>query len=147
MSVRVFGAPEAERFGLDLGRTFQLTNILRDVDEDALRERVYVPLDMLAEAGIPDGPAAAHRRPSALRCDLREAGAARGGGLRGGGGGACTRRDARALLPARVMMWGYRRLLERMAARGWSAPRPRPRLTRAEKGRMAWMALGGFGRA
>jgi phytoene synthase len=56
-------------FGLDLGRTLQLTNILRDVDEDAARERVYVPLDMLAAAGIPDGPAAgivAHPRFAAI---------------------------------------------------------------------------------
>ena len=57
MSVRIFGAPEAEGFGLALGHTFQLTNILRDVDEDALRERVYIPRDLLDAAGIPDGPA------------------------------------------------------------------------------------------
>jgi hydroxysqualene synthase len=144
MSVRVFGAPEAEGFGLDLGRTFQLTNILRDVDEDASRERVYVPLDLLAEAGIPDGPAAgivSHPRFAAI-CERlarrAEAGFA-------AAEADLPRYDARALLPARVMMWGYRRLLERMAARGWAGPRPRPRLTRAEKGRMAWMALG-FGR-
>ena len=141
MSVRVFGAPEAEGFGLDLGRTFQLTNILRDVDEDAARERVYVPLDMLAEAGIPDGPAAgivAHPRFAAICEGLArraEAGFA-------AAEAELPRHDARALLPAWVMMWGYRRLLERMAARGWAGPRPRPRLTRAEKGRMAWMALG-----
>ena len=147
MSVRVFGAPEAERFGLDLGRTFQLTNILRDVDEDALRERVYVPLDMLAAAGIAGRAGFRHRGASALRRDLR-------GRWPGAPRPASPRRrrnsprfDARALLPARVMMWGYRRLLERMAARGWAAgARPRPRLSRAEKGRMAWMALG-LGRA
>jgi hydroxysqualene synthase len=145
MSVRVFGAPEAERFGLDLGRTFQLTNILRDVDEDALRERVYVPLDMLAEAGIPDGPAAAivaHPRFAPICEGLARRAAA---GFAAAEAELATRRDARALLPTRVMMWGYRRLLDRMLARGWSAPRARPRLTRAEKGRMAWMALG-FGR-
>jgi squalene synthase HpnC len=146
MSVRVFGAPEAEGFGLALGRTFQLTNILRDVDEDALRERVYVPLDMLAEAGIPDGPAAG------IVAHPRFAGICEGLARRAEAGFAAAeadlpRYDARALLPARVMMWGYRRLLERMAARGWAAgARQRPRLTPAEKGRMAWMALG-LGRA
>jgi hydroxysqualene synthase len=145
MSVRVFGAPEAERFGLDLGRTFQLTNILRDVDEDAMRERVYVPLDMLAAAGIADGPA------SGIVSHPRFAAICEGLARRAEAGFAAAeaelpRFDARALLPARVMMWGYRRLLERMAARGWAGARPRPRLSRAEKGRMAWMALG-LGRA
>ena len=142
MSVRVFGAPEAEGFGLHLGRTFQLTNILRDVDEDALRERVYVPLDLLAGAGIPDGPAASivsHPRFAAICEGLARRAEA---GFAAAEAELAHRHDARALLPARVMMWGYRRLLERMAARGWAGPRPRPRLTRAEKGRMAWMALG-----
>jgi squalene synthase HpnC len=147
MSVRVFGAPEAESFGLDLGRTLQLTNILRDVDEDAARERVYVPLDMLAAEGIPDGPAAGivtHPRfPAVCEALARRAEA----GFAAAEADLAGRRDARALLPARVMMWGYRRLLARMAARGWAAgARPRPRLSPAEKGRMAWMAMG-LGRA
>ena len=85
MSVRIFGAPEAEGFGLALGHTFQLTNILRDVDEDALRERVYIPRDLLDAAGIPDGPAAQHRRASRLRRDLRQAWRPGGGGLCHGG--------------------------------------------------------------
>ncbi|WP_343897239.1 squalene/phytoene synthase family protein, partial [Craurococcus roseus] len=126
MSVRVFGALEAEGFGLALGRTLQLTNILRDVDEDAARERVYVPLDMLAAEGIQDGPAAgivAHPRfPAICEALARRAEA----GFAAAEADLARRRDARALLPARVMMWGYRRLLARMAARGWAAgARPR----------------------
>jgi hydroxysqualene synthase len=144
MSVRIFGAPEAEGFGLALGHTFQLTNILRDVDEDALRERVYIPRDLLAEAGIPDGPArdiVAHPRFAAICARLGE---------RAQAGFARAETDIRAydpkaLLPAAVMMWGYRRLMDRLAARGWDGARPRPRLTTGEKLRMAWMALG-FGR-
>ena len=50
--------------------------------------------------------------------------------------------DTTALLPARVMMWGYERLFQRMLARGWDGARPRPRLTGGEKLRMAGMALG-----
>ncbi|WP_149540762.1 squalene/phytoene synthase family protein [Siccirubricoccus phaeus] len=144
MAVRIFGAPEAEGFGLALGHTFQLTNILRDVDEDAERERVYVPLALLAAAGIPDGPAAeiiGHPNFAAICEGLAvqaEAGFARAAEEIG-------RFDRKALLPAAVMMWGYRRLFERLLARGWSGPRPRPRLTKGEKLRMAWMALG-FGR-
>jgi phytoene synthase len=41
------------------------------------------------------------------------------------------------------MMWGYRRLLDRLIARGFDGPRqPRPRLTAVEKLRMAVMTLG-----
>jgi len=141
MSVRIFGAPEAHGFGLALGHTFQLVNILRDVDEDALRERVYVPLDLLAAEGIPDGPAQGivrHPRFAAICARLAE---------RARAGFAAAEADIRAhdpkaLLPAAVMMWGYRRLFERLRTRGWDGARPRPRLTLAEKLRMATMALG-----
>ncbi len=39
----------------DLGIAFQLTNIARDVMEDAAAGRVYLPADWLREAGVPDG--------------------------------------------------------------------------------------------
>jgi phytoene synthase len=141
MAVRIFGAPEAEGFGLALGHTFQLTNILRDVDEDALRERVYIPRSLLAAEGIPDGPAreiVAHPRFAAICARL---------GRQAQAGFERAEADIRqypaeALRPAAVMAWGYRRLLDRLVARGWEGARPRPRLSRAEKLRMAWMALG-----
>ena len=48
--IRIFGYtdPRAEKFAEETGIAFQLTNILRDVDEDASRNRVYLPLDELA---------------------------------------------------------------------------------------------------
>jgi phytoene synthase len=54
LSVRVFGVPEAEGEGLahHLGRAFQLTNILRDLDEDAAIGRLYLPREYLLAAGI-----------------------------------------------------------------------------------------------
>jgi len=39
----------------DLGIAFQLTNIARDVMDDAAAGRVYLPADWLAEAGVPEG--------------------------------------------------------------------------------------------
>src|SRR3712207_1020553 len=59
LSIHVFGVPRARDFALDLGRTLQIVNILRDVDEDAACERVYVPLSRLAQLGLHDAPAAA----------------------------------------------------------------------------------------
>jgi phytoene synthase len=48
--IRIFGYTDerAERFAEETGIAFQLTNILRDVIEDASRNRVYLPLDELA---------------------------------------------------------------------------------------------------
>jgi phytoene synthase len=47
--IRIFGYtdPRAEKFAEETGIAFQLTNILRDVVEDASRNRVYLPLDDL----------------------------------------------------------------------------------------------------
>jgi phytoene synthase len=51
ISIEVFGyrgGEEARQHALDLGVALQLTNILRDIQEDADRGRVYIPLDDLA---------------------------------------------------------------------------------------------------
>lgn len=54
LSVRVFEVPPREGPGLahHLGRAFQLTNILRDLDEDAAIGRLYLPREALIGAGI-----------------------------------------------------------------------------------------------
>ena len=48
--IRIFGYtdPAAEKLAEETGVAFQLTNILRDVAEDAERSRVYLPLEDLA---------------------------------------------------------------------------------------------------
>ncbi|MGY4708866.1 phytoene/squalene synthase family protein [Mycolicibacterium sp. CBM1] len=48
----VVPAVEAQPFAEALGRAFQLTNFLRDVDEDLVRNRVYLPADELAAYGV-----------------------------------------------------------------------------------------------
>jgi phytoene synthase len=50
--IRIFGysSPAAEKLAEETGTAFQLTNILRDVREDAERGRVYIPADELAAA-------------------------------------------------------------------------------------------------
>jgi phytoene synthase len=54
LSVRVFGLPQEDGILLahHLGRALQLTNILRDIDEDAGLGRLYLPRESLADAGI-----------------------------------------------------------------------------------------------
>ena len=56
LSVRIFGMDEAQGIELShhLGRALQLTNILRDLDEDAGMGRLYLPKEALLEEGITD---------------------------------------------------------------------------------------------
>ncbi len=54
VSIEIFGHddhPEAEKYAVDLGLAMQLTNILRDIKEDAERDRVYIPQDELRRFG------------------------------------------------------------------------------------------------
>jgi phytoene synthase len=52
--IRIFGYsdPRAEKLAEETGVAFQLTNILRDVKEDAERGRIYLPLDLLHEFSV-----------------------------------------------------------------------------------------------
>jgi 15-cis-phytoene synthase len=52
--IKIFGYidPRAEKLAEETGVAFQLTNILRDVKEDAERGRIYLPLDLLEEFGV-----------------------------------------------------------------------------------------------
>jgi phytoene synthase len=54
MAAEIFGYrdPATLKYAENLGTAFQLTNIIRDVGEDARRGRVYVPLDELARFGL-----------------------------------------------------------------------------------------------
>jgi phytoene synthase len=64
--IRIFGYrdPRAEILAEETGIAFQLTNILRDVAEDAQRNRVYLPLDHMAAHGV-SLDALLHRAPGA----------------------------------------------------------------------------------
>lgn len=54
-SARIFGHthPDTLRYAALLGLAFQLTNIIRDVGEDARRNRIYLPTDELERFGVP----------------------------------------------------------------------------------------------
>ncbi len=55
--IRIFGYTDkrAEGYAIETGVAFQLTNILRDVQEDALRGRVYLPVELMEEFNVPLG--------------------------------------------------------------------------------------------
>ena len=69
--IRIFGYtdPRAEALAEETGVAFQLTNILRDVKEDAERNRIYIPIDLMDEFGesIPELRELAAGRPMTER--------------------------------------------------------------------------------
>ncbi len=132
LSVRVFGVDKGrgEALAHHLGRALQLTNILRDLDEDAGIGRLYLPREVLQEAGIDTtDPQAALMSPGLTKACLQVVDRARmhfaqADTIMKGG-------PRRAMRAPRIMGEVYRLMLDGLVARGWSAPRPRvsvPRL-------------------
>jgi phytoene synthase len=126
LSVRIFGVEEEAGKALahHLGRALQLTNILRDLDEDAALGRLYLPCEALASARIGDV------LPQAVLDDPRV-------------GAACAQVAARAeqhfaeadrimakcpraaVRAPRLMRAAYGSILEKLQRRGWNPPRQR----------------------
>ena len=119
LSVRAFGdsSPAADRVAWALGRALQLTNILRDVDEDAGRGRVYLPREWLEEAGVPLDPVALLTSPGLPAVCERVLAQARA--LFAQAHAAMAECDRRAMRPARLMGASYAALLDRLEKRGW----------------------------
>ncbi len=137
LSVRAFGdaSADADQVAWHLGRALQLTNILRDVAEDAERGRLYLPREWLDEAGMPPEPDAALRHPALPALCARLAATAQR--HFGQAEAAMARCVPRAMKPARLMGATYAALLERMQERGWSNPHERVSLSKFEKLRIA----------
>jgi phytoene synthase len=132
LSVRVFGMPEDDGITLahHLGRALQMTNILRDLDEDAGMGRLYLPREALAAAGIEgDDPATVLSHPAIGRaCETVVAEARRHFTEADAVIARTPRRQVRA---PRIMEEAYRRVLEDMVARGWTWPRNRVHVSRS----------------
>ena len=131
LSVRVFGMEREAGLALahHLGRALQMTNILRDLDEDAAIGRLYLPREALDAAGIAgDNPASVLASPAIDKaCAPVAARAERHFAEAEVIMAASPRRVVRA---PRIMETAYRVMLERMKAQGWRAPRQRVRLSR-----------------
>jgi presqualene diphosphate synthase len=120
LSVRILGdeTPAGERVAAELGRALQLTNILRDLAEDAKRHRLYLPRELLHAHGIfattPSWVLAQPALPDvcrdlAVRAERHYAAAAEAIA-------ACPRSTMR---PVAVMLGIYRALFHQLLSRGW----------------------------
>ena len=123
LAVRIFGAPTpaGARVADHLGRALQLTNILRDLAEDAEIGRLYLPSELLDEAGIATRvPDEVLRHPALpVVCRRVAAMAATHFAAAEAAMAECPRR---AMRPARVMMSVYRLTYERLIAADWQDP-------------------------
>jgi squalene synthase HpnD len=124
LCVNVFGLERADGIDLahHLGRALQLTNIMRDIDEDAALGRLYLPCEALRGAGIeatvPDAVLAHPRLADALtpvleraRGHFREADA------------VMRRCPPKLVRTPRLMAEAYQVYLRKLTQRGWAPPR------------------------
>jgi phytoene synthase len=139
LSVRIFGMPDEAgvELAFHLGRALQLTNILRDLDEDAAMGRLYLPAEALAAAGI------ASRDPLAVVADPRIDAACRWVATKAhehyaAADAVLKRRPAGRIRSPRLMGEVYSAILRATEAEGWAPPRRRVSLGR---GRLLWLVV------
>ena len=139
LSVHIFGDPGATAHAVaeSLGRALQLTNILRDLDEDAARGRLYLPREMLERHGIRGTDPGAVLRHPALPAVCRELAAIAEDHFRASRR-AMARCRRRAMRPAAVMGAVYEATLAALLRRGWREPRDRVGLPAPRK---LWLVL------
>jgi presqualene diphosphate synthase len=134
LSVKVFGLPREDGILLahHLGRALQLTNILRDIDEDAAIGRLYLPSEGLAQAGIsstdplivatdPAVPKVCAPLVERARDHFAQADA------------IMARNSRRAVRAPRIMSKYYGSILALLVARGFANPRTPVRLNKVAR--------------
>jgi len=139
LSVHVFGdqSDAAHAVADALGRALQLTNILRDLAEDAARKRLYLPRELLDRHGIGGSQPAAVLRHPALPAVCRDLAAIAEDHFRDAAR-AMTRCSRRAMRPAAVMAATYRATLAALQQTEWRDPAARISLSKPVK---VWLVL------
>jgi phytoene synthase len=132
--IRIFGYhnPQAEKLAERCGIAFQLTNIIRDVKEDAAMGRIYLPADELKQYGLTAADIAAGADPARIQPLLRlQAERARDFYKSGRELVEYIDDDSRPALWTLVEI--YSRLLEKIARAEYNVFGQKIRLTTAEK--------------
>jgi phytoene synthase len=139
LSVKIFGMPDGpgETLAFHLGRALQLTNILRDLDEDAEMGRLYLPAEALEAAGIES------RDPRGAIDDPRIDAACRWVSAKAHeqyqlADAVLKARPAGRIRSPRLMREVYQQILRETEAVGWAPPRRRVSLGKA---RLIWIVL------
>ena len=145
VAARIFGQtqPQTTEYAHKLGQALQLTNIIRDVGEDALRGRIYLPVNELQQFDVK-----AHeilkRTYSERFAALMQFQAQRAHGLYDEALALLPSADRRAQKPGLMMASIYRTLLREIEADKFQVLNQRVRLTPLRKMWLAWkvQALG-----
>jgi len=132
--IRIFGYrdPRAEKLAEQTGVAFQLTNIIRDVKEDSDLGRVYLPTEDLNRFGV-EVKALTNGNAAALFRPILEFEAARARELYGAADELLPLIDDDSQPALWTMVTVYRRLLDRIAQRGYDVFSSRVQLSTAEK--------------
>ena len=139
LAAGIFGYrdPRTLDYAKDLGIAFQLTNIIRDVGEDARKNRVYLPMEDLKRFGVPAADLLQARESSAFRSLMAfEAERARSYYQRALA--ALPAADRRAQRPGLIMAAIYRGLLDEIERDGFRVLSRRTSLTPLRKLWIAW---------
>ena len=139
LSARIFGYGDArtEEYAHELGLAFQLTNIIRDVGEDARRNRISLPLEELARFGVSEDDILHGRESDAFRQLMAfQAGRAEEHYRRAFE--ALPQTDRRPQRTGLVMAAIYRTLLEEIRRDGYRVLNQRISLTPLRKLWIAW---------
>ena len=138
IAIEIFGYSNASarEYAVNLGLAFQLTNILRDVAEDAARGRIYLPGEDLARFGCPEADILAGRCSEEFR-RLMAFECARAGEYYGRARFSLAEEDRPSLAAAEAMRLIYEQLLRRVIFLRYDVFGVRVRLTSAEKAALA----------
>src|SRR6516165_2129507 len=139
MSAEIFGYsnPATREYARDLGIAFQLTNIIRDVGEDARRGRIYLPQDELKSFGVTTADVLQRRiTPGFTALMAHQVARARVWHTKALA--ELPRRDRRAQRPGLIMAAIYRRLLDEIERDGYRVLDQRIALTPLAKAWLAW---------
>jgi squalene synthase HpnD len=134
LSVKVFGLPREDGILLahHLGRALQLTNILRDIDEDAAIGRLYLPKEGLVQAGIGStDPLVVAADPAVPKVCAPLVDRARNHFAQADQ--IMARNSRRAVRAPRIMSKYYGSILALLVARGFANPRTPVRLNKAAR--------------
>ncbi|MDX5363090.1 MAG: presqualene diphosphate synthase HpnD [Pseudazoarcus pumilus] len=138
LSAEIFGHTDRRtlRYAHDLGLAFQLTNILRDVGDDARRGRIYLPQDELARFGVSEDDILSGRYGPQMG-ELLAFQAQRAQDFYARALGELPDADRRAQRPGLIMAAIYRRLLDDIVAGGYRVLGDPPRLSTGLKLKLA----------
>jgi 15-cis-phytoene synthase len=139
LAAEIFGYRDARTldYAKDLGIAFQLTNIIRDVGEDARKNRIYLPMDDMKRFAVPAAEILQGRESPRFKA-LMAFQAERAQEHYKSAMQALPRKDRRAQRPGLIMAAIYRALLAEIESDGFRVLTRRTSLTPLRKFWIAW---------